>query len=65
MYLGMTLDFTTAGVVSISMVHYIKDVIKEWEYVTSMLEDGFERVIRRQKIATPAPDDYSRSMTTR
>jgi hypothetical protein len=56
-YLGMTLDFTTAGVVSVSMINYIQDVIKEWEDATSKLDDGFERVIKRQKIATAAPDD--------
>ena len=56
-YLGMKLDFTTAGVVSVSMIDYIQDVIKEWEDATSKLDDGFERVIKRQKIATAAPDD--------
>jgi hypothetical protein len=42
MYLGMKLDFTTAGVVSVSMINYIQDVIKEWEDSTSKLDDGFE-----------------------
>ena len=55
-YLGMKLEFTTAGVVSVSMINYIQDVIKEWEDSTSKLDDGFERVIKRQ-IATAAPDD--------
>lgn len=41
-YLGMKLDFTTAGVVSVSMINYIQDVIKEWEDSTSKLDDGFE-----------------------
>jgi hypothetical protein len=56
-YLGMTLDFTTTGVVSVSMINYIQDIIKEWDDTTSKLDDGFERVIKRQKIATAAPDD--------
>ena len=56
-YLGMKLDFTTAGVVSVSMINYIQDVIKEWEDSTSKLDDGFERVIKHQKIATAAPDN--------
>ena len=56
-YLGMKLDFTTTGVVSVSMINYIQDVIKEWEDSTSQLDDGFELVIKRQKIATAAPDD--------
>ena len=47
-YLGMKLDFTTAGVVIVSMINYIQDVIKEWEDSTSKLDDGFERVIRHQ-----------------
>jgi len=53
----MKLDFTTFGVVSVSMINYIQDVIKEWEDSTSKLDDGFEQVTKRQKIATAAPDD--------
>ena len=57
-YLGMKLDFTTAGVVVIvSMIGYVNDVIKEWEEANSKLDDGFERITKRQRIATSAPDN--------
>ena len=56
-YVGMRLDFTTAGVVIVTMIEYIDDVIKEWEEATSKLDDGFEHVISRQRIATAAPED--------
>jgi len=39
------------------MINYIQDVIKEWEDSTSKLDDGFKQVIKRQKIATAAPDE--------
>ena len=41
-YLGMRLDFTTDGVVKVSMIDYIDDVIKEWKGITSKLDDGFD-----------------------
>ena len=53
----MRLDFTTDGVVTVTIIEYIDDVIKEWEEATSKLDDGCERVISRQRIATAAPDD--------
>jgi hypothetical protein len=57
-YLGMRLDFTTDGVVKVSMIDYIDDVIKEWKGITSKLDDGFDRVVsKRRRIATAAPDD--------
>ena len=56
-YLGMKLDFTTAGVVIVTMIDYVDDVIKAWEDATTKLDDGFEHVAKRQRIATAAPDD--------
>jgi hypothetical protein len=56
-YLGMKLDFTTAGVVIVTMIDYVVDVIKAWEDATTKLDDGFEHVAKRQRIATAAPDD--------
>ena len=57
-YLGMRLDFTTNGVVRVSMIGYIYDVIKEWKGVTSKLDNGFKQVVsKRQRIATAAPDN--------
>ena len=54
----MRLDFTTNGVVKVSMIGYIDDVIKEWKGVTSKLNDGFDRVVsKRQRIATAAPNN--------
>jgi hypothetical protein len=64
-YLGMKLDFTIAGVVIVSMINYIQDVIKEWEDSTSKLNNGFERVIRRQKMQQQLLMTYSRSMKTK
>ena len=53
----MRLDFTTDGVVTVAMIEYIDDVIKEWEEAISKLNDGCKRVISRQRIATAAPDN--------
>jgi hypothetical protein len=38
----MRLDFTTDGVVEVTMIDFIDDVIKEWKGVTSKLDDGFD-----------------------
>jgi hypothetical protein len=56
-YLGMKLDFTTTGVVIVTMIEYVDDVIKAWEEATTKLNEGFELVTKRQRIASAAPDD--------
>ena len=56
-YLGMQLDFATPGVVIISMFDYVDDVIKAWDAANAKLDDGFERVAKRQKIASAAPEN--------
>ena len=53
----MKLDFTTTGVVIVTIINYVDDVIKAWEDATTKLDEGFERVAKRQRIATAAPDD--------
>ena len=56
-YLGMKLDFTNAGVVTVTMIDYVDDVIKSWDEAVTKFNDGFERVAKRQRIATAAPED--------
>ena len=56
-YLGMKLDFTTAGVVIVTMIDYVDDVTKAWDEASAKLDDGFKLVAKRQRIATAAPDD--------
>jgi hypothetical protein len=56
-YLGMQLDFATPGVVIISMFDYVDDVIKAWDAANAKLDDGYERVAKRQKIASAAPEN--------
>jgi hypothetical protein len=56
-YLGMKLDFTTTGVVIVTIINYVDDVIKAWEDATTKLDEGLERVAKHQRIATAAPDD--------
>ena len=56
-YLGMRLDFTNNGVVTDIMINYIDNVIKTWDDACAKLDDGFELVLKRQKIVTAAPDD--------
>ena len=52
-YLGMKLDFTTAGVVIVTMIEYVNDIIKAWDDAS----EGYKTMIKRQRIATAAPDD--------
>jgi hypothetical protein len=56
-YLGMKLDFTTAGVVIVTMIEYVDDVIKSWDEAVTKLDDGFKNVTGRTRIATAAPVD--------
>ena len=56
-YLGMKLDFTTAGVVIVTMIEYVNDVIKSWDEAVTKLDDGFKKVTGRTRIATAAPVD--------
>lgn len=42
-YLGMTIDFNTKGIVEVSMVDYVKDIIAAWDKASDEVEsDGFE-----------------------
>jgi hypothetical protein len=56
-HLGMKLDFTTAGVVIVTMIDCLNDVIKAWESAATKFNDGFECVAKRQRIATAAPEN--------
>ena len=56
-YLGMTLDFANEGVVTVTMIDYIDDVINTWNEACAKCDEGFELVSKRQKIITAAPDD--------
>jgi hypothetical protein len=56
-YLGMQLDFTDDGVVKVTMIDYVDDAIKLWDEAVSKFNDGFERVAKRQRIVTAAPED--------
>jgi hypothetical protein len=56
-YLGMKLDFTNVGVVTVTMIDYINDVIKAWDEAVTKFNNGFEREVKRQRIATATPED--------
>ncbi len=65
-YLGMRLDYTTNGVVEVTMIGYIDDVIKEWKRVTSKLDNGFDQVVsKRRGLQLLHQTTYSRSRKTR
>jgi hypothetical protein len=53
----MKLDFTNVGVVIVTMIDYVDDVIKAWDEAVTKFNDGFEREVKRQRIATAAPED--------
>ena len=53
----MKLDFTNVGVVTVTMIDYVDDVIKAWDEAATKFKDGFEHVAKRQRIATAAPED--------
>ena len=59
-YLGMTLDLSTKGMVKISMIEYVKEVIVAWDKAQKTVDDGFTRVqskhMKRVK-KTAAPED--------
>jgi hypothetical protein len=40
-YVGMTLDFTNDGVVTVTMIDYIDDVIKTWDDACAKLDNEF------------------------
>jgi hypothetical protein len=56
-YLGMKLDFTNVGVVTVTMIDYNNDVIKAWDEAVTKFNNRFERKVKRQRIATAAPED--------
>ena len=39
------------------MIDYVDDVINSWDEAVTKFNDGFERVAKRQRIATAAPED--------
>ena len=47
----MKLDFTTAGVVIVTMIEYVDDVVKAWDEAVTNLNDSFETVTGRKRIA--------------
>jgi hypothetical protein len=56
-YIGMKLDFTNVGVVTVTMIDYVDDAIKAWDEAVTKFNDGFEREVNLQRIATAAPED--------
>jgi hypothetical protein len=56
-YLGMTIDFNTAGIVEVSMVEYVKDIITAWDKASEE-SGGFIMKFRKSSgQATPAPSN--------
>jgi hypothetical protein len=59
-YLGMTLDFNTKGMVKISMIDYVREVVAAWDKAATSVDDGFTLVQSkrtRKGKKTAAPDD--------
>jgi len=56
-YLGMTLDFTTAKLVKVTMIDYADEIIEVWNRACKKIKNGFEFVANRKKIAMAAPED--------
>ena len=58
-YLGMTIDFNTKGIVEVSMVDYVKDIIIAWDKASDEVKlDGFKINYRRSSgQPTPAPSN--------
>ena len=58
-YLGMTIDFNTKGIVEVSMVEYVNDIIAVWDKASDEVEsDGFTTKFRKSSgQATPAPSN--------
>jgi hypothetical protein len=56
-YLGMTIDFNTKGIVEVSMVEYVKDIITAWDKASEE-SDGFITKFRKScGQATPVPSN--------
>jgi len=53
----MTLDFATAKIVKVTMIDYVDEIIEVWNRACKELDNGFEFVANRKKIATAAPED--------
>ena len=50
-YLGMTLDFSKKGKVTVSMLDYVKDVISSWDAVKEMKDiDGFKIILSKKNL---------------
>jgi hypothetical protein len=56
-YLGMTLDFATSKVVRVTMLEYVDEIVGSWDKACSELDDRYNIVSGRKRIATVAPDD--------
>ncbi len=58
-YLGIKLEFTNVGVVIVTMIDYIDEVIiiKAWDEAVTKFNKRFEREVKRQRIAKAAPED--------
>ena len=56
-YLGMTLDFKTPKIVTVTKFEYIDEIVESWDKACSDLEDGYKVVSGRKRIATAAPND--------
>ena len=56
-YVGMTLDFTIPKIVKVTMFEYIDEIVDAWDSACGGIDDGYQVVSNRKKIATAAPDD--------
>ena len=52
----MILDFSTPKIVMITMIEYVDEIVESWVKACSELDDGYEVVSGRKRIATAAPD---------
>ena len=56
-YLGMQFDFSTPKIVKITMFEYVDEIVESWDKACSELDNGYEVVSGRKRIATAAHDN--------
>ena len=56
-YIGMTLDFGSKGIVKVTMVDYVDEIIEAFDAACRNLNHGDAAVVRRKKYRSAAPKD--------
>jgi hypothetical protein len=56
-YIGMTLDFRSKGIVKVTMMDYVDEIIEAFDTACRDLNHGYTAVVRRKKYCSAAPED--------